>query len=99
MKKCREYAEKGSSYTQQREERQTGEVRTCVERSKLAWELPTLKNVIEGKIEGKAKEKRTGGRRSKQLPTHIKKWNMYRNLKENVDLQYRYLCKTWFRRG
>jgi hypothetical protein len=70
-----------------------------LERSKLAWELPTLRLVIEGNIEEKAKGTRRGRRRSKQLWARIKKLKVYWNLRENVDLQYRYFCRTRFGRG
>jgi hypothetical protein len=48
MKKCREFMQKGASSTQQ-QERQNGEVKTCV------GTAYSEKKVIEGKIEEEAK--------------------------------------------
>jgi hypothetical protein len=44
MKKYDEYTQKGTSYTQQ-----TGSKANWIT-SKLVWELPVLKHVIEGKV-------------------------------------------------
>jgi hypothetical protein len=50
MKKCRFYTQKGASYTHQQERRQTGEVKTWVGKA-----YSEKINIIEGKIEEKAK--------------------------------------------
>jgi hypothetical protein len=71
IKKCRDYTHKGASYTEQQEGVGTA----------------SSEKVSEGNIEEKTKVTRRGGKRSKQLLAHIKKWSMYRNLKENVDLR------------